>query len=165
MRPSADGYLHSVRSKRGFVHTPGAVSANQIDLALMARVADWTIAELLRIYNRMDLAEAQGMVDSLAYRDLPHLWKIGGKTRIMVSGLTFKEKVLLIAYDSMGEALLVEDVLESVEHSNSTVFRRDVLRPLHDDRLIEYDRESESITISPKGMAHVEDQVLATAGN
>jgi hypothetical protein len=48
-----------------------------------------------------------------------------------------------------------------VEHSNASVFRRDVLRPAHKARLIEYDEGSGDVTISPLGIEHVEEVLAA----
>lgn len=39
-------------------------------------------------------------------------------------------------------------------------FRRDVLNKLHDKRLIEYDRETEMVTLSPTGAKQVEEDIL-----
>jgi len=39
-------------------------------------------------------------------------------------------------------------------------YRRDVLNKLHADRFIEYDRESEMITLSPTGAQEVEEKIL-----
>lgn len=152
--------LHAFRSKRGFVHTPGAVSANRIDLATMARLADWFVAELLRVHNQMDLAEAQALIDSLAYRDLPHLWRIGGKTRVLADGLNHSEATLVLLYERAGEPILAEDLFASVEYSRLDLYRRNVLRKLHEKRWIEYDEDAETATISPKGSAQVEDYIL-----
>ena len=39
-------------------------------------------------------------------------------------------------------------------------YRRDVLNKLHTDRLIEYDRESEMVMLSPIGAQEVEEKIL-----
>jgi hypothetical protein len=46
------------------------------------------------------------------------------------------------------------------EHSNAAVYRRDVLGRLHKERSVEYDRETEMVAISPKGVAKVEAELL-----
>jgi hypothetical protein len=40
------------------------------------------------------------------------------------------------------------------------VYRRDVLRPAHRERLVEYDSAARTVEISPLGIAHVEDVIL-----
>jgi len=40
------------------------------------------------------------------------------------------------------------------------MFKKKVLTPLHKERLVEYDRETESVTISPLGIKEVEENIL-----
>jgi hypothetical protein len=40
------------------------------------------------------------------------------------------------------------------------MFKRAVLTPLHKNRLVEYDKETETITISPLGIKEVEEKIL-----
>jgi len=46
------------------------------------------------------------------------------------------------------------------EHSNLSVYKRDVLRRLHSRRLIEYDESTEAIALSPLGIKEVEENIL-----
>jgi hypothetical protein len=50
-----------------------------------------------------------------------------------------------------------------VEHSNPSVYRRDILRPAHKDRLIEYDAAGKRVRLSPKGAKEVGDKLLPKA--
>ena len=55
------------------------------------------------------------------------------------------------------------DLVDWVEHSNPSVFRRDVLRPAHRARLIEYDADGGVVTISPLGIEEVDDLLAERA--
>jgi hypothetical protein len=50
--------------------------------------------------------------------------------------------------------------IDRTEHPLMKSYRRDVLNKLHADRCIEYDRESEMITLSPTGAQEVEEKIL-----
>jgi hypothetical protein len=60
-----------MRNKRGIGHVGGDLDANSIDISAMAKVADWTVCELIRLYHGLSLEEAQDIVDGLAVRQLP----------------------------------------------------------------------------------------------
>jgi hypothetical protein len=56
--------------------------------------------------------------------------------------------------------VLTEDLVSWTEYSNAVVFKRSVLRALHRDRLVEYDRENELVTLSPSGAKYVEEKLI-----
>lgn len=156
-------FLYTMRNKRGIGHIGGDVDANSIDIALMARTADWLICEFIRIYHGLSLEEAQDLVDALAVRNLPDVWEVAGKKRVLRQGLQAKEEALLLLYSAQDSAVLVEDLIDWVEYSNPAVFKANVLSKLHKDRLVEWDRDSDSIFLSPTGAKHVEDHILKNA--
>lgn len=153
-------FLYTMRNKRGIGHIGGDVDANSIDIALMARTADWLICEYIRIYHGLSLEEAQDLVDALAVRNLPDVWEVAGKKRVLRKGLQAKEESLLLLYSCQDSAVLVEDLIDWVEYSNPGVFKSNVLSRLHKDRLVEWDRSTEAVFLSPTGVKHVEDHIL-----
>src|SRR5262249_7365033 len=81
--PRALVYLYTLRGKRGIGHVGGDVEANAIDAATIVRVADWIICELIRVFHQLSLEEAQAVVDTLSTRNLPIVWEVSGKKRIL----------------------------------------------------------------------------------
>ncbi len=160
--PRALVFVYSVRNKRGVGHVGGDVDANSIDAATMARVTDWVVCELIRVFHALSLEEAQDLVDSISVRQIPSVWEVGGKKRVLVKGLTAKKKTLLLLYSEPSSAVLAEDLCSWVEYSTLALFRRDVLRPLHADRLIEFDDKVNTVHLSPTGSAEVEQNILKT---
>jgi hypothetical protein len=158
--PRALVFIYTLRNKRGIGHVGGDVDANHIDAMTMSRACDWVICELIRVYHKLSLEEAQDLVDGLAQRNIPDIWHVAGKKRVLRDDLDFKQQVLLLCYQEPDNAVLQENIFSWVEHSNFTVFKRSVLEPLHKKRLIEYDREADTITISPLGVKEVEDRIL-----
>ena len=158
--PRALEFLYTLRNKRGIGHVGGDVDANEIDAATAVRISDWCVCELIRVFHTISLEEAQAILDALAVRQMPEIWAVGGKNRVLNTELSYKSQVLLLLHGSRDNAVLTEDLFAWVEHGHLGLFRRDVLRPLHKDRLIEYDAETETVTISPKGLKKVEDDIL-----
>ena len=149
-----------MRNKRGIGHIGGDVDANEIDTAVMTRTADWVLCELVRIHHGMSLEEAQDLVDSISVRQLPAIWEVAGKKRVLKKGLSAGDKVLLILYSSKETAVLVEDLCDWIEYSNISVFKARVLKTLHKKRMIELDKETDAVLLSPTGAQRVEDHIL-----
>jgi hypothetical protein len=158
--PRALVFLYTIRGKRGIGHVGGDVEADAIDARTIVRVCDWIVCELIRIYHKLSLEEAQAIVDVLSTRTLPDIWEIGGKKRVLRTDLSTKGKTLLLAYADIHTGVLVEDLYSWVDYSNLGMFKVRVLKPLHDKRLIEYDRESGVVFISPLGIQEVENKIL-----
>lgn len=152
--------LYEVRNNRGVGHVGGEVNSNQMDATFVFYSAKWIVAELVRIFHNVDTSTASDAVEVLIERELPIVWKVGTVKRILVTRLKMKEKVLLLLYSetsSLTEAKLVE----WTEHSNSAVFRRDVLIPGHKEHLWEYSKSSKLVTISPIGIRQTEEKLLS----
>ena len=126
----------------------------------MVRMCDWIICELLRVFHNLPLEDAQSLVDSLAFKQLPIVWEVGGKRRLLRTDLNFKQKVLILLYSGPDNSALTEELFEWSEHTRLGNFRRDVLRPLHEDKLIEYDKSDEIVYLSPLGINEVENNIL-----
>jgi hypothetical protein len=158
--PRALVFMYTIRNKRGIGHVGGDVDANQIDSAVMSRIADWVVCELIRIHHGLSLEEAQDLVDSLSVRQLPLVWEVAGKKRVLKDGLRASDEVLVLLYSSKESAVLVEDLCDWVEYSNRAAFKNQVLGALHKARLIELDRDSDAVTLSPKGAEVVEKELI-----
>ncbi|HML40876.1 MAG TPA: hypothetical protein PKD23_09350 [Bellilinea sp.] len=158
--PRALLFLYTLRNKRGIGHVGGDVEANQIDASTIVKNADWVICELIRIYHQLSLEEAQDIVDSISAKNLPDIWEVNGKKRILREGLAYKDKVLLLAYSEPQTSVMVEDLFTWTEYSNYQVFIKKVITSLHEQRLIEYDQETRMVHLSPKGIQLVESTLL-----
>lgn len=158
--PRALAYLYTMRGKRGIGHVGGDIEANRIDTATIVRVSDWIVCELIRVFHRLPLEEAQAIIDSVAVKDLPVIWEVGGRKRVLRTDLNYKQKVLLLLYASIENSALAEELFDWSEHASMSHFRRDVLRPMHVSKLIEYDHSEGIIYLSPLGIAEVEGTIL-----
>ncbi|MEZ0611383.1 hypothetical protein ACAW74_22925 [Fibrella sp. WM1] len=163
--PRALLLIYTVRNKRGIGHVGGDIEANKIDSATIVRIADWVICELIRIYHGLSIEEAQDIVDALATRVLPDVWEVNGKKRVLRKGLDFKQQVLLLVYSETQNGVAVEDLFSWTQYSNHSMFKRNVILPLHKDKYIEYDAETRYVHISPLGIKEVEEKILTKKVN
>ncbi len=157
--PRALLFIYTLRSKRGIGHIGGDVEADRIDLGTITKCCDWIVCELLRIYHSLSLEEAQDLLDSISDRELPVIWEVGSKKRVLKEGLSAREQTLLLCYSCSESQVPTEDLCSWIEYSNTTVFKNRVLAPLHKARLIEYERDAELVTLSPKGLKYVEENI------
>lgn len=158
--PRALLFLYTMRNKRGIGHLAGDVDSNRVDAMTIVQVADWVLCELIRVYHGLSIEEAQDLVDSLAQRQLPIVWEVAGKRRVLREGLTKSDETLLLLYATTDFTVLAEDLCEWVEYSALHLYKRNVLEALHKKRLVEYDRDNDVVHLSPLGVAKVEKQLL-----
>lgn len=151
--------LYEIRNNRNVGHVGGDVDPNHMDALCVLQMAKWIMAELVRVFHDVGTETAASIVDSLVERDTPLIWEVDGKRRVLDTTLSMRDKTLLLLHATEGR--IAESTLVSwLEHSNASVYRRDVLRRLHRERLIEYDEAHRAARISPSGVADVEERLI-----
>jgi hypothetical protein len=160
LMPRALVFMYTLRNKRDFGHAGGEVDANEIDALTATRLSDWCMCELIRVCHNIPLEDAQLLCDAIAERQLPIIWNVLGRKRVLNTSLSYRDQTLVILYSELETGVPTEDLFEWVEHSNKTNFRRDVLSKLHRSRHIEWDKETEMAVISPLGIKETEEQIL-----
>ncbi len=151
--------LYEIRNNRNVGHVGGDVDPNHMDAVCVLQMSKWIVAELVRVLHNVDTDTATDIVDTLVERETPLIWEVRGRKRVLDTGLKMKPKTLLLLYASNG-AVSERDLVAWLEHSNASVYRRDVLRAAHKERLIEYDGSTGTVHLSPRGVAYVEDELL-----
>lgn len=160
LMPRALAFLYTLRNKRDFGHVGGEVDANAIDALTSIRLADWCMCELVRVCHSVPLEDARLICDSIARREMPMTWSVLGRKRILNPTLSYREQTLLLLYAEVDTAIPAEDLFEWTEHSHRGTFNRDVLHKLHKGRLVEWDRETDMVMLSPTGTREVETVVV-----
>lgn len=161
--PRALSFLYTLRNKRGFAHVGGDLDSEAFDAVTCVHVADWCLCELIRVVHGLSLEDAQALVEAVASREVPEVWSVAGRKRVLRKGLTAKQQTLLLLYGEVSPAVPIEDLFEWTEYSRLDHFKARVLSPLHEDRLLEWDRETETAILSPIGVHHVEDEILRSS--
>ena len=151
--------LYEIRNNRNVGHVGGDVDPNHMDAVCVLQMSKWVVAELVRILHAVDTETATEIVDALVDRETPLIWEVNGKRRVMNTSLSMRDKTLVLLHGDGGE-VGEADLVSWIEHSNASVYRRDVLRRAHIGRLLEYDQRRGTVQISPSGIAYVEETLL-----
>lgn len=147
--------LYDIRNNRGVGHAGGDVDPNHMDATAVLYAAKWIVAELVRLLHSLSTDEASDLVDALIQREVSWVWRLNGTKRILQNGLTWKQKTLLLMLSEAGEVKEV-DLFAWLEHPGLPSFRKDVLKPLHKARLVEYDINARTIRLLPPGVSEAE---------
>lgn len=122
-------------------------------------MSSWAIAELIRIFHQVSPAEAQETVRALVERKHPIIWDTGTVRRVLDPTLSKSDQTLLLLYSS-SDWSDEKELMASVEYSTLTQFRKRVLEPLHDARILEYDKTLRRVRLTPRGSSDVENRIL-----
>jgi len=147
--------IYNLRNRRGVGHLAHDVKSNIMDAIYILNACNWVLAELLRLNHTITLDEAQRTVDALVERPDLSVYKFKNLSRSLKTNLTRKEQVLLILASHHPNVLTDEYLFKSIEPPNKANFKRDVLKLLHSERLIEYDNENNCM-ILPNGFKYIE---------
>lgn len=142
--------LYEMRNNRGVGHVGGDVDPNHMDATAVLGMAKWVMAELVRLFHDTDVDIASETVDALVSREVPMIWEVAGRKRVLDPSISLKNQTLLLLYGSTGPVAEGE-LIEWLERKNAATYRRDVLRPLHKQRLIEYDQPGGKSIFRPLG--------------
>lgn len=158
--PSALISIYDVRNRRGVGHVGGDVNPNRMDSEYILAVSSWVMAELVRLYHNVSLSEAQNIVEELVETKIPLVWKIGDKYRVLLSNLTARDKTILVLFSMHPNPTTSKSLKESVEYTNITNFRKNILKVLHRKKLIEYDEKRDLVFLSPLGVKEAQKIIV-----
>jgi hypothetical protein len=153
--------LYEIRNNRGVGHVGGDVDPNFMDSTAVVSMASWVMAELVRVLHGVPISEAQQLVDNLVERRLPLVWKSRDVRRVLKPQLSLKDQILLLVA-STSTKVPVDQLFQWLDYGDRAYFNR-LLRKLHDNRMIEFDKESQEIELLPPGSDYVSD-LLTTKG-
>ena len=142
--------LYEIRNNRGVGHVGGDVDPNEMDSRYVAFTARWIIAELVRVFHNVTLNEAQALVHACVQFDIPEVWAVGDVRRVLKPNLSTSEQTLVLLYSSNGTAS-AEELICWTEYGNKSRYTGKILKELHDNRVIEFDRVTGIVTLSPIG--------------
>lgn len=153
--------LYDIRNNRNVGHLGGDVDPNFMDATAVFSMSSWILAEIVRVFHSVSIQEAQEVVDTLVERKHPLIWEVDGIRRVLDPGMKKGDQVLLLLY-SKPAWVSEKELVEWVEYSSMSMFRKSVLKPSHDARLLEYDRSQGRVRITPRGCEDAESRILKT---
>jgi hypothetical protein len=122
------------------------------------------MAELGRLLHTLTVDEATAIVDGLIEREVSWVWTHGDKKRLLRTGMTWKQQTLVLLLTDAAD-VAEADLFRWLEHPSIASFRKDVLKPLHIARQLEYDRLQRTVRLLPPGVAAAEALVTAMPSN
>jgi hypothetical protein len=150
--------LYEVRNNRNVGHVGGDVDPNHMDSMMVLSMANWIMAELVRVFHGLTIAQAQQVVDALAEVRIPVVWSDGGGIkRVLRPELKLNEQVLILVSVSVPD-VTSRELIEWIEEDNKGYFIR-TIRNLHKKRLVELTESTDKVKILPPGAKFVQDLI------
>jgi hypothetical protein len=147
--------LYEIRNNRNVGHVGGDVDPNHMDSAVVVAMAKWVLAELIRLIHDVAVEEATAVVEALTAREVPLVWESGSVKRVLDPEMSASEATLVLLYHT-GREEPVKDLLSWTEYGNASRYRNAVLGDLHRRRLVEFDRNTDSVQLTTRGIGEVE---------
>lgn len=145
--------LYEVRNQRNIGHVGGAVDPSFMDASFVAANAKWILAELIRHFHSVSEKVAQSTVDSISQYSSPVVWSDTEVRRVLATGLTLDEKILLLLSSAGGRANR-DSLFQWLDHKTRSTFNKRIA-DLHARRLIEAKAYGRDIQLLPPGAASV----------
>jgi hypothetical protein len=155
--------LYELRNNRAIGHIGGDVDPNHMDAEIFLRGMKWVMAELVRFYSQLPLDESHRVVESVTAKSFSIVWTKGDTRRILEPARTTKEKVLILLY-SENKPINIVQLQKWIEYKNGTEFRNKILKSLHDQAQINFNRIAKTAEILPPGQNFVENSGLLVVG-
>lgn len=149
--------LIDIRNKRAVGHISGIHSPNLMDSIFVSHCSDWILAELIRLYHGCTTDEAQNVVNKIVQIDIPLVADLGDIKRVLNPKMKYPDQVLVLLLNEYPGTISEQKLNEWTEHSNPSIFRRDVLKKLHKARKIEF--KDGICLILPPGVKDIEEKL------
>ena len=149
--------LYEMRNNRGVGHVGGDVDPNFMDSTVVVAMVKWIVAELVRVFHDVSVAEAQTAVNSLAEITVPLVWTEGDVKRVLDTSLKLKQKILILVGSTPSKTGRA-DLDRWIEEENKAYLLK-TLRELHSKRQIEFNEPAGLVQILPPGTKALADFV------
>ena len=151
--------LYELRNNRSIGHVGGEVDPNQMDAEFFLRGMKWIVGEFVRFYSRLPEDRSRAVVEAVNAPTARSIWRQGDVRRVLDPSKSARDKVLILAY-AENSVIGVVDLAKWSEYSNVSRLRATILRELHDDALIHFDKAADTVQILPPGQRLVEERDL-----
>lgn len=148
--------LYTLRNKRSGGHTASEVETGQADALTAERMADWLMAEVLRLGNDMPPDQAEAAIAAFVERRIPAVYASGTYRRVLKTDLEPEQEIMVLLYGEAAGATMTELM------SWSSIPRTSLARyvdALERQRLVRSERTGNvrRVFLLPTGERRVED--------
>jgi hypothetical protein len=145
--------LYEIRNNRNVGHVGGDVDPDFMDSSAVLSMTSWIVAELVRVFHGVSTEEAQAVVNNLAERRLPLVWKSGDIRRVLNPNMTLKDQTLLLLGSVAGK-VSADQLFTWTGYKKKSYFVR-LVRELHNSRLLEFHETLREVELLPPGVDYV----------
>jgi hypothetical protein len=156
--PRALRVIYDVRNNRDAAHLADGIDPNVQDATLVASVADWVMAEFVRLHHNVSADEAQRIVEELVTRKAPVIQDFQGALKILNPKLGASDQCLVLLYQRGAQGATYAE-LEQWVHPRSRANLRRTLRQLDRDKAFVHESGDE-YRITRTGQREVETRKL-----
>lgn len=153
--PQLAAIVLDFRNKRNVGHL-GAIDVNEMDSTIVLNVANWIVAELIRLETQMTPDAAQAEIKKIIERRVPIIEEVGGRLKCLDSTLSAKEMAMVFCYQKYPVQVSLNELVEWTQYKNKSVLRKQ-LQALDKDCRIDF--RDDVVQLTRKGVAWVENNV------
>ncbi|MEQ9568560.1 MAG: hypothetical protein RLN75_00085, partial [Longimicrobiales bacterium] len=130
---------------------------NELDATTISRMTKWVLGELLRLKSTMTADETEQLLHRVVQTDLPWLWTVDGRDRLLQRSLKAEERVLVLLLARSPRS--VADLQAAAEYTHTSRFKT-IVRGLHKRALLDMAADG-TCRISPLGESAARELVAS----
>lgn len=120
--PRACVFIYDIASNRGARHDPDEINPNKMDATVVAPIASWIIAELIRFASAGSSTPkvTMNLVDGLIEKKFPYFEEIGNRLYINIEELSAQKTGLLLLFFRYPRRIVRKDLIDFIiRHGHS----------------------------------------------
>ena len=158
--PRALRVIYDIRNKRDAGHLGnGTVNPNLMDATLVVAVMDWVLAEFVRLFHSISVAEAQRLIADIVTREVPIIEEIDGQP-VCSRALPVGDLALVYLYRAGQDVgLSIPELQRQMRHGDASNLRRAV-KLLDTRKLALHHPVTKQAHITSSGIRYVETKGL-----
>ncbi len=145
--------LYEIRNNRNVGHVGGDVDPDFMDSTAVVSMSSWIVAELIRVFHGVSTGEAQQLVENIVERRHSLVWRSGEIRRVLKPDLSLKSHIIILL-GSCSTKVHVDQLFSWTEYDKRGYFNK-LIRQLHSQRLVEFNKESGEIELLPPGHDYI----------
>lgn len=150
--------IYDIRNKRDAAHLADGIDANLQDSTFVASAADWTMAELLRLYHGSHPGDAQNQIADLVTKQVPTLEVIAGSYKTLKPSFTLPERLLVLLYHIGSPGTDLTTLTNSVKPSQRGNLKATLTRMVFEQDLV-FEKNG-TYYITRRGIQEAEERKL-----
>jgi hypothetical protein len=156
--PRALRLIYDVRNNRDAAHLADGIDPNTQDATLVVSVADWVLAEFVRLYHNVPADDAQDIVEQIVTREAPVIQDFGGFLKVLRPDLKPAQHCMVLLYHRGNAGATYDELKDWARPAMQSNLRRTLRGIVSDDAFAHHDGQRYYITY--KGQRYVERNKL-----